>query len=158
MKFPSKAFIFSSFAVLLIALGCIRPPELPETPKISFNKVEFEILNEGDPLFEENVLRLSFNLEDGDGDLGLDGNENFPPYNPFFLKLDENGNFIEFGDRPDDPAFTCIDYAVEDRENTDLNQDGDLLDTLLIDFNIKRDRRRVFGFCLEMLCSINRLR
>lgn len=135
MKFPFKALLFTCIVALGLLIGCVRPPDLPDTPKISFEKVEFEILNEGDPLFEENVLRLSFNIEDGNGDLGLDGNENFPPYNPFFVKLDENGNFIHFGDRPNDPSFTCLDYAVEDRENTDLNGDGDLLDTLLIDFN-----------------------
>lgn len=135
MKFPTKALLFTCIVAIGFIIGCVRPPDLPDTPKISFEKVEFEILNEGDPLFEENVLRLSLNIEDGNGDLGLDGNENFPPYNPFFVKLDENGNFIHFGDRPNDPPFTCIDYAVEDRENTDLNGDGDLLDTLLIDFN-----------------------
>jgi hypothetical protein len=136
MKFPIRitALIFS-FAITIMVNSCIRPPELPDTPVISFENVEFEILNAGDPLFEETVLRLSFNVEDGNGDLGLDGGESFPPYNSFALVVDESGEFIEFGQRPGDPAFTCLDYAVEDRENTDLNGDGDLLDTLLINFN-----------------------
>ena len=128
---------FSVIALLAIVLGCIRPPDLPDVPEISYNKVEFEILNAGDPLFEETVLRLSFNVSDGNGDLGLDGSEDFPPYNSFDLVL-ENGDFIEFGQRPGDPSFTCLDYAVEDRENTDLNGYGDLLDTLLIDFNMNQ--------------------
>lgn len=135
MKFPLKAPVFSIIIALFVAMGCTRPPDLPETPEISFDKVEFEILNEGDPLFEENLLRLSINIQDGNGDLGLDGNENFPPYHPFALVLNNEGRPIEFGERPEDPNFTCIDYAVEDRENTDLNGDGDLLDTLLINFN-----------------------
>lgn len=138
MKFPFKAFLFSAALTLFAAMGCTRPPDLPDTPQISFDKVEFEILNEGDPLFEENILRLSFNIQDGNGDLGLDGNENFPPYNPFFLVVDNNGRPIEYGERPEDPDFTCLDYAVEDKENTDLNGDGDLLDTLLIDFNVNQ--------------------
>lgn len=136
MNFPKRTtFTFLVLTILAITIGCIRPPELPDTPEISFEKVEFEIINEGDPLFEETVLRLSFNVSDGNGDLGLDGSEDFPPYNPFSLVLDGTGDFVEFGQRPGDPLFTCLDYAVEDSENTDLNGDGDLLDTLLIDFN-----------------------
>lgn len=134
MKLSQKGLFFISLLVLILANGCVRPPDLPDTPSISYNNVEFEILNEGDPLFEESVLRLSVNISDGDGDLGLDGSEDFGPYRPFSLVL-ENGQFVEFGDRPDDPPFTCLDYAIEDGENTDLNGDGDLLDTLLIDFN-----------------------
>jgi len=136
MNFPKRTTItFTALAILVMSFACIRPPDLPDTPEISYNNVEFEILNAGDPLFEETILRLSFNVSDGNGDLGLDGREDFPPYNPFNLVLDQDGNFIEFGQRPGDPSFTCFDYAIEDFENTDLNGDGDLLDTLLIDFN-----------------------
>lgn len=134
MNLSQKGLLFTSLLVLLTAIGCVRPPDLPETPSISYNNVEFDILNEGDPLFEETVLRLSINISDGDGDLGLDGSEDFGPYRPFSLVLD-NGQFVEFGQRPGDPPFTCLDYAIEDGENTDLNGDVDLLDTLLINFN-----------------------
>lgn len=139
MRFQKKTLSIALFLVLFaVAIGCIRPPDLPDTPEISYNNVAFEIINEGDPLFEETVLRLSFNVADGNGDLGLDGGENFPPYNPFNLVVDDAGQFVEFGQRPGDPDFTCLDYAVEDGENTDLNGDGDLLDTLLIDFNMNQ--------------------
>lgn len=136
MKISKKTiFPLIILTILMVFIGCIRPPDLPDTPEISYQNVEFEVVNAGDPLFEQTILRLSFNVSDGNGDLGLDGREDFPPYNSFNLLLDDDGNFIEFGQRPDDPAFTCLDYAVEDGENTDLNGDGDLLDTLLIDFN-----------------------
>jgi hypothetical protein len=134
MKISHNRIIFGLLVPLLGAWSCVRPPDLPETPSISFENVEFEILNQGDPLFEETVLRLSLNIADGNGDLGLDGSENFEPYQPFNLVV-ENDQYIEFGDRPGDPPFSCLDYAIEDGENTDLNNDGDLLDTLLIDFN-----------------------
>lgn len=125
-----------SLSILAIA-SCNRPPEFPNEPSISFDNVEFEVVNPGDPLFEENILRLSFNVADGNGDLGLDGGEGSDgsgPYRPYTLVRDLGG-FVEFGQRPTDPPFTCLDYVIEDRENQDLNGDGDLGDTLLIEFN-----------------------
>ena len=94
-----------------------------------------KLKNEGDPLNESTALTISINVEDGDGDLGLDGDENGFPYHPFAIRVDGNGRPIEYGDDPNDPPFTCLDYAVEDFENTDLNGDLDKSDTLLIDFN-----------------------
>ena len=120
-----------------ILASCTRPPDLPDTPTIEFDNIEFEIQNEGDPLFEENELRLRFSISDGNGDLGLGGEEgadNTGPYRSYTL-ISEGGRFVEFGDRPTDPPFTCLDYVIEDRENLDLNNDNDRLDTLLIDFN-----------------------
>lgn len=119
---------------LLVFQGCNRPPELPVIPEVSFNDIAFEIRNAGDPLFEENILKLSINVKDGDGDLGLDGSEDTGPYAPYYL-VEENGLPVEFGERPNDPPFSCLDYVIEDRENLDLNGDQDLEDTLLIDFN-----------------------
>jgi len=126
-------------AVLVCISSCNKPPDLPDTPTISFEDLAFELRNEGDPLFEETVLSLSFNVEDGNGDLGLDGTDGSTigslQYQPFTLVPNGNGDFVAFGDRPTDPSFTCLDYVIEDRENLDLNGDGDLADTLLINFN-----------------------
>ncbi len=135
--------------VLTAFASCNRPPDLPDTPSISFERVTFEIRNEGDPLFEENVLSLSFNVQDGNGDLGLDGTEDNAPYNTFNL-ITDNGNFVEFGDRPTDPPFSCLHYVIEDAENTDLNNDGDLQDTLLIDFNENQ-----FNIEVDFLVKVN---
>ncbi|WP_420385789.1 hypothetical protein [Roseivirga sp.] len=129
----SKSLVFISL-LLFAAMGCNRPPDLPVTPEVSFNDIVFEVRNAGDPLFEENILRLSINIKDGDGDLGLDGDEDNGPYAPYYL-VTQNGAYVEFGDRPEDPPFTCLDYVIEDRENLDINEDGDFLDTLRIDFN-----------------------
>ncbi len=136
IKFSNHTLLVCT-AVLLVIASCTRPPELPEVPVIGFDNIEFEILNQGDPLFEQNELRLTFSVSDGNGDLGLDGDEgadNEGPYRSYTL-VRENSQFIEFGQRPTDPPFTCLDYVIEDRENEDLNNDGDLLDTLLMDFN-----------------------
>lgn len=135
MRITQYSKVLLSVAILgLAVIGCNKPPDFPDEPAISFEEVTFQVRNQGDPLFEETVLSLSFNVQDGNGDLGLDGNENERPYNSFGLIPDING-FIEFGDRPTDPSFSCLDYVIEDRENLDLNNDGDFLDTLLIEFN-----------------------
>lgn len=133
---PKRAFkiVFLWSLLMLVFSSCNRPPELPDQPTVAFDNIEFETLNAGDPLFEENVLRLSMKISDGNGDLGLDGNEISGIYAPFELVTDR-GNFVEFGDRPEDPPFSCLEYVIEDQENTDLNFDGDLLDTLKINFN-----------------------
>lgn len=126
--------LFALSALLCLVFSCNKPPILPDTPSISFNNVKFEVKNQGDPLFEETVLSLSFNVQDGNGDLGLDGGENDTPYNAFDLIPGPSGP-IEFGDRPTDPVFSCVNYVIEDTENLDLNNDDDFLDTLLINFN-----------------------
>lgn len=133
LRFSKTIFLLTILAFGL-NLSCNRPPELPLEPEVSFADVVFEVKNAGDPLFEENILKLSLNVKDGDGDLGLDGNENFGPYAPYTL-VEEGGIPVEFGQRPNDPPFSCLDYVIEDRENTNLNGDDDLLDTLLINFN-----------------------
>lgn len=127
-------YLLAVLAISAVTIGCNRPPDLPDTPSIDFEKVTFEVRDAGDPLRETTVLSLSFNVRDGNGDLGLDGDENGVPYNAFGLVI-ENGSFVEFGQRPTDPPFSCLDYVIEDTENLDLNGDGDLTDTLLINFN-----------------------
>jgi hypothetical protein len=134
--------LFILFAFILVLAACNRPPDLPITPSIEFEDVDFEVLNPGDPLFETTVLTLSISIEDGDGDLGLSGNEDNYPYHSFAVIVDGEGRPIEYGENPDDPPFSCLDYAVEAGENTDLNFDGDLLDTILIDFN--EDQYNIF--------------
>ena len=138
MRIRFSTFFSGLIALVLISFNsCNRPPELPDEPIISFERIEFEILNQGDPLFERNELRLTFNVSDGNGDLGLDGSDgenNIGPYRRYTL-VTENGIPVEFGQRPFDPPFTCLDYVIEDSENSDLNGDEDLLDTLRIEFN-----------------------
>ena len=129
----SKSLVFA-FLLSMAILACNRPPDLPVTPEVSFADVVFEVKNAGDPLFEENTLKLSINIQDGDGDLGLSGEEASGPYAPYNL-VEENGELVQFGQRPEDPPFTCLDYIVEDKENLDVNGDGDFADTLLINFN-----------------------
>ena len=132
-SYPFARYLYLFFILAVTMLSCNRPPDLPPTPAISFHSIAFEILNEG-TIQQEELLKLSFNFEDGDGDLGLEGDENAPPYHPYDV-ITENGTPVEFGQRDGDPDFTCINYVFEDSEDIDFNSDGDKLDTILIDFN-----------------------
>lgn len=62
--------------ILSLLASCIDAPEFPDTPKIKFNQIIFKDLSNG-----SDSLIVSIDFEDGDGDLGLSGDETAPPYN-----------------------------------------------------------------------------
>jgi len=67
--------------ILLIAgLGsCKKIEKFPDVPRIEF--MDFtKIYNPDLEIYDRGVLRFSF--EDGDGDIGLNSGDTFPPYNP----------------------------------------------------------------------------
>ena len=137
-----KYYSLGAIAFLTSLLACNRPPDLPLAPTISFNDIAFEVTSTsiGDVIIESFALKLTFNVADGDGDIGLDGAESGRPFQEFDL-IRENGEAINFGDRPGDPPFNCIDWIIEAPVGVpidaafDHNGDGDVLDTLLIDLN-----------------------
>ena len=136
-----------------LLLGCYDAPYFPEEPSISFNQIEFvEVDGAADSLI------LTFNFEDGDGDLGLAIDEVYPPYHifnyvveevdseyylirygqlnfnePLILATSYDGEVILSGNYDFDqtlPEYGCSDYLV----TTDV--DTDEADTFLIKKNI----------------------
>lgn len=142
----AKYYSLVAITLVFTLLGCNRPPDLPDTPIISFNDVSFEVTTVfiGAVAIETTTLKLTFNVADGDGDIGLDGAESARPFNEFEFKLDANGDKIEFGQRPEDPPFSCIDYIIEAPLGVpidatfDYNEDEDTLDTIAVIFNENR--------------------
>ena len=75
--------------------GCFRPPEMSNEPRISFNRLE---------LNDDATLVLTFNVEDGDGNIGLFTEADYepnespedlkPPYHRFSWIVDEEGNVV----------------------------------------------------------------
>lgn len=107
------------FSVLLVGLlSCLEEPEFPATPEISFNAIEF-IENQsasGGP--DSLVIRIDF--RDGDGDLGLSGDLNTPPFHAANYFLDDNGKLLTLRSRsnpkysylpPFEPPFDCMNYT-----------------------------------------------
>lgn len=143
MRNTLKYYSFGAMAFMMSLLACNRPPDLPLAPTISFNDIVFEVTTNfiGNVPIETFALKLTFNVADGDGDIGLDGAESGRPFQEFDLIRDANGNFINFGDRPEDPPFNCIDWIIEAPAGVpldatfDYNGDEDRDDTLRIALN-----------------------
>jgi hypothetical protein len=88
---------------LFLYVSCLKPKEYPIEPIIEFSKLQ----KSGDALY------IYINFTDGDGDIGLDENENQPPYNPegdfyynYFAEYYEkvNGNWVRGTDVNGDPV------------------------------------------------------
>lgn len=74
----SNAFVI--LAILLLAIfSCKKPESYSEIPEISFKDIRIE--NTYDTL-DNQIKRvfLTFYVIDGDGDIGLDTSEHYPPY------------------------------------------------------------------------------
>jgi len=109
----------------MVIFGCERPPELPNNPTITFETVRFATGPNG---FDSLVVSIGF--EDGNGDLGLMGSENDPPFNPLNFPTKPGGEFILFGD-PEAPAeFNVCDFVTD----IDINDDG-IMDTVFVEIN-----------------------
>lgn len=84
-------FGFSAF----IAGACFNPPELPDTPQITYD---------GDIYFKDgggggtkDSLVITINFKDGDGDLGLSSDYTDSPFNDVNMYLGNNGDTIPLG-------------------------------------------------------------
>lgn len=119
-------------------MGCPEPPEFENTPSISFESVEFSTRqNEANENIIEDVLTLSINFEDGDGDLGLSNRDQDPP---FFAVVDDNNELVFIGSQPNLPAYSPLNYlAVPEGDtvivNTGISNVLVTADTFLIERN-----------------------
>lgn len=140
----TRQWVLSFFLMALLA--CEETAELPAEPAVSFKSFEFL---ESDQKLES--VRLTFDLQDGDGDMGLNPEQNFVPFHEFDLILDAdnqlvgqsnevkeplyrlqpNGERFFFSEGEDRPVYNEYDYLLMDSA-----ADGTLLsDTVLIHRN-----------------------
>jgi len=112
MKFFSKILIIT-IIVLLSGLSCKKIESLPEIPSISFKS--FILIDTTDVLGNEGKIgELTFDFEDGDGDIGLTqpdslsvDSSNFNLFFTLFSKTD--GEFIEVSE---DDLETPLNYRI----------------------------------------------
>ncbi len=134
-------------SLLIMALfACEETAELPAEPAISFKSFEFL---ESDKKLE--AVRLTFDLQDGDGDMGLKPDQNFVPFHEFdlildadnrlvkqsnsvnapFYRLQPNGERFYFSEGEDRPDYNEYDYLLMDSAS-----DGTVLsDTVMVHRN-----------------------
>lgn len=79
MKFNIKVSLILSVFVLVALISCIRMQEFPVEPSVTFKSFE-KIFNTTDSIYDRGIL--TFEFTDGDGDIGLEDQDTFPPYNP----------------------------------------------------------------------------
>ena len=100
------------FLLVLGALSaCYERPNLSVVPAIGMNNFYFKMIK-GVSL---DSLILTVNFEDGDGDLGLDANEDDPPYELYDVFVN-NGDTLSIGDNDTLPPYNCIDYEIIKKE------------------------------------------
>ncbi|MEM8568352.1 MAG: hypothetical protein AAGF85_17965 [Bacteroidota bacterium] len=81
-------------AILATLYSCVDDPEFPDTPSISFNSIRY-IEQGSTSQFDSLIVTIDF--EDGDGDLGLEPDENAPPFNERNYFSNKTGNVFNFG-------------------------------------------------------------
>ena len=86
--------ILSFFSMALVLSSCFDDPEFPDEPRIFFENLRYVSQEVSGALVDSLVLVIGF--EDGDGDLGLDGTENSPPFNARHYFSNKTGTFINF--------------------------------------------------------------
>lgn len=144
LKYWNKISSVSIVAILILSqalLSCSEPDPFPIEPNISFNRMEYiELVENGNP----DSLILYLNFEDGDGDLGIEGDELFPPFHDFDIVIDNNDRIVTFGQEDVDlPLYLFIPNPVNPGKvffsDTDNRPDFDCgnYDTLYI--NAEKD-------------------
>lgn len=85
--------LFILMVVLLVANSCNRVPTFPDTPIIRFKSVTYEPRTNSEGL---DRLSVTVSFQDGNGDLGLNANEQDPPFNYQNPDSSINPNFFNF--------------------------------------------------------------
>ncbi len=123
-KLKTHKLLLTAIAAILI-ISCEKPPELPFTPSITFESVRYAPGPNG---FDSLIVSVAF--EDGNGDLGLTGSDNSPPYQPLNYPRNSQGDFILFGDPEAPTVYNVCDFVT----NLDVTGD-DILDTVYVEIN-----------------------
>lgn len=102
------------FLLIIISLiACQDRPTFPLTPSIGLNEFYFQEIQG----FSLDSLIIKLKFEDGDGDLGLDANETYPPYQLLDPVLDPvTGDTLRHGDEGT-PEYNCLDYEIIRKES-----------------------------------------
>jgi hypothetical protein len=104
---------FGLFAIILTGVSaCFNPPEFPVEPQIEFENIDYKEYGTGfDSEFDSLILTISF--KDGDGDLGLDGSENAPPYNnKYYFQLPDR-SLITYKTKRTVPEYDTLPAFVK---------------------------------------------
>lgn len=97
-------------------ISCSDRPTFPNTPAIELNEFYFQDI--ADLSLDSLIIKLKF--EDGDGDLGLDADEIYYPYQLLDVYVYPNGDTVRFGEPNTPDPYNCVDYEIY-RKETSVN-------------------------------------
>jgi hypothetical protein len=131
MKHSFTVFIIIILSVLIFN-SCRKAPEFSVIPQISFESIQ-KYRTTGLSPVDSILITISF--KDGDGDLGLNGDNITPPFNPYTVVTDATGNIEKYGSKPGMPPYNandqCNPYAID----TVYQDTAFVKDTVLITLN-----------------------
>jgi len=78
MRLSSKIHLFLLIILIAVSGSCRKVEKFPPVPKIEYQDFT-RIYNPDLDIYDRGVLHFTF--EDGDGDIGLNSGDTFPPYN-----------------------------------------------------------------------------
>lgn len=152
--------LLTLFSLMLI-VSCFNPPEYSNTPSIKFESVRTKVVP-GDLTPDSLFVTVSF--QDGNGDLGVSGNENSPPYNAkwYFLynpgptcektvkspckkisyvNINDLSNVVKLSDRRTNPNYDTLPAYVKpficDNYEILQTEDGQNVDTVYVQRNAR---------------------
>lgn len=99
-----------TLGISVLHTSCSAPEEFPTTPRIELNNIVFRDIEDAP---DSLVIYLDF--EDGDGDLGLNRDENDYPYHDFDFVLDSNGKIVTLGATDVVPPLRQFTFLSDDK-------------------------------------------
>lgn len=149
---------FVLLSATLMVVSCFQPPEYSNTPEIRFLSVR--TIDVAAPSVADTVeVRIGF--KDGDGDLGVDGEDNDPPFNPrwyfllepkptcertvsppckksSFVDVNNLTNVVKFSTRRTNPNYDTLPFPYSCNNYQILrNSANAIVDTVYIQRNIR---------------------
>ncbi|UII24584.1 hypothetical protein LVD15_14760 [Fulvivirga maritima] len=94
-----------------ISISCFNSPNYPDTPSIEFQDVEFKRIG---GFTDPDTLAITISFEDGNGDMGLDGDESSTPFNNKNYFSNKTGQFFDFDREGAEDLLTYADRASID--------------------------------------------
>jgi len=151
MKRLSKIQLFLIILLMAAYSSCKKVEKYPDIPRIEYLSFT-KIYNPDLEIFDRGVLHFSF--EDGDGDIGLNSNDTFPPYNtgsPYYYNLIityyemQNGELTEvpilwFNPQTEQYDTLSLSSRIPNLTPDGVNKaiSGEIFDTLFI-YNFNSD-------------------
>jgi hypothetical protein len=110
---------FLPLIICFSAIACVSPPDnFPTVPEISFREISFVPTSGADSLI------VSIDFKDAEGDLGLNGTDIEPPFNPINFVRTPQGSLITYRQRPANaPPFNPLDWVINPLVNNTTVRD-----------------------------------